>query len=273
MRAVNLTYNTSRLRKCSGKGCWAVNVCMDERLWGLVLWFKVSIGSRNPTTEHRPQGRKTLNSFTISSHSTARLVGPSKSFAERTKSMQCSGTCFVSKQVGDASELLRYGAGPHHRPWDLGVFLDHPAENHLSHVQVNAQTVLKKKEKRDDKLIIKQLNYPKNISDNIILDLMGTMWEKRSKKRKIWRYQRPAKCWRATMTSDTTTSAPNKILVKQFTSRSNKPTWQEKKKQTLKIIKKCRASAKQCFAKVCIILKFCYHFDTLQPQTLFYFID
>ena len=54
---------------------------------------------------------------------------------------------------------------------------------------------------------------------------MGTMWEKSSRKRNIWRYQRPAKCWRATITSDTTTRAPNRILVKQFTSKSNKPTY------------------------------------------------
>lgn len=41
----------------------------------------------------------------------------------------------------------------------------------------------------------------------------------------ICRYQRPAKCCRATMTSDTTTSAPNRILVRQFTSRSKRPIW------------------------------------------------
>lgn len=62
--------------------------------------------------------------------------------------------------------------------------------------------------------------------------LMGTMWEKRSRKRKIWRYQRPAKCWRATMTRDTTTRAPNRIFVRQFTSRSNKPTCEERHPQT-----------------------------------------
>ena len=56
-------------------------------------------------------------------------------------------------------------------------------------------------------------------------DLMGTMLEKSSRKRKICRYQRPAKCCRATMTRDTTTSAPNRILVRQFTSRSNRPIW------------------------------------------------
>lgn len=53
--------------------------------------------------------------------------------------------------------------------------------------------------------------------------LMGTMLEKSRRKRKIWRYQRPAKCCRATMTRDTTTRAPNRILVRQFTSRSNRP--------------------------------------------------
>lgn len=55
--------------------------------------------------------------------------------------------------------------------------------------------------------------------------LMGMMLENRSRKRMICRYQRPAKCCRATMTSDTTTSAPNRILVRQFTSRSKRPIW------------------------------------------------
>lgn len=55
--------------------------------------------------------------------------------------------------------------------------------------------------------------------------LIGTMLEKSRRKRKIWRYQRPAKCCRATMTSDTTTRAPNRIFVRQFTSRSNRPIW------------------------------------------------
>lgn len=54
-------------------------------------------------------------------------------------------TGFIGQKVGDASELLRYGAGPHHRSWDLGVSLDHPAENHFSHIQVHAQAVTKKK--------------------------------------------------------------------------------------------------------------------------------
>lgn len=49
------------------------------------------------------------------------------------------------------------------------------------------------------------------------------MLENRSRKRMICRYQRPAKCCKATMTSDTTTSAPNRIFVRQFTSRSNRP--------------------------------------------------
>lgn len=44
----------------------------------------------------------------------------------------------------------------------------------------------------------------------------------------ICKYQRPAKCCRATITSDTTTSAPNRILVRQFTSRSNRPIWSQK---------------------------------------------
>lgn len=60
---------------------------------------------------------------------------------------------------------------------------------------------------------------------------MGTIWEKSSRKRKICRYQRPAKCCRPTMTSDTTTRAPNRILVKQLTSKSNKPTWHEQQGQ------------------------------------------
>lgn len=63
--------------------------------------------------------------------------------------------------------------------------------------------------------------------ENLKSYLMGTMLEKSNRKRKIWRYQRPAKCWRATITSDTTTRAPNRILVKQFTSKSNKPTYHE----------------------------------------------
>lgn len=55
--------------------------------------------------------------------------------------------------------------------------------------------------------------------------LMGMMLENRRRKRMICRYQRPAKCWRATMTSDTTTRAPKRIFVRQFTSRSNRPIW------------------------------------------------
>lgn len=53
-------------------------------------------------------------------------------------------TCFVGQQVGDASELLWDGARPHHGPRDLGVFLNHPAENHLPHVQVDTQAVSNK---------------------------------------------------------------------------------------------------------------------------------
>lgn len=63
--------------------------------------------------------------------------------------------------------------------------------------------------------------------------LIGTMLEKSSRKRKIWRYQRPTKCCRATITSDTTTRAPNRILVKQFTSKSNRPTYHEQERQEL----------------------------------------
>lgn len=55
--------------------------------------------------------------------------------------------------------------------------------------------------------------------------LMGMMLENKRRKRMICRYQRPAKCCRATMTSDTTTRAPKRILVRQFTSRSNRPIW------------------------------------------------
>lgn len=53
--------------------------------------------------------------------------------------------------------------------------------------------------------------------------LMGMMLENKRRKRMICRYQRPAKCCRATMTSDTTTRAPKRIFVRQFTSRSNRP--------------------------------------------------
>lgn len=53
--------------------------------------------------------------------------------------------------------------------------------------------------------------------------LMGMMLENKRRKRMICRYQRPAKCWRATMTRDTTTKAPKRIFVRQFTSRSNRP--------------------------------------------------
>lgn len=59
----------------------------------------------------------------------------------------CSLTCFVSQQVGDASKLFRYGARPHHRPGDLGVFLNHPAEHHLTHVQIDSQTASNKNNK------------------------------------------------------------------------------------------------------------------------------
>lgn len=61
-------------------------------------------------------------------------------------------TGFIGQKVGDASELLRYGAGPHHRSWDLGVSLDHPAENHFSHIQVHAQAVTKKKNRASGSL-------------------------------------------------------------------------------------------------------------------------
>lgn len=54
--------------------------------------------------------------------------------------VSCSPTCFVRQQVGDAPQLFRDGARPHHRPGNLGVFLNHPAENHLSHIQVDTQT-------------------------------------------------------------------------------------------------------------------------------------
>lgn len=53
--------------------------------------------------------------------------------------------------------------------------------------------------------------------------LMGMMFENSSRNLMICRYQRPAKCWRATMTRDTTTRAPNRILVRQFTSKSKRP--------------------------------------------------
>lgn len=66
-----------------------------------------------------------------------------------------------------------------------------------------------------------------------VSNLMGTMLEKSSRKRKIWRYQRPAKCCRATMTRDTTTRATNRILVKQFTSRSIKPTYRRVRENPL----------------------------------------
>lgn len=74
-------------------------------------------------------------------------------------------------------------------------------------------------------------NQHETIKDSLKLYLMGTMLENSSKKRKIWRYQSPAKCCRATMTSDNTTRATNKILVRQFTSRSNKPTCQEQERK------------------------------------------
>lgn len=56
-------------------------------------------------------------------------------------------TCFVRQQVGDASKLFRYGARPHHRPRNLRVFLNHPTENHLSHIQIDTQTTSNKKQK------------------------------------------------------------------------------------------------------------------------------
>lgn len=63
--------------------------------------------------------------------------------------------------------------------------------------------------------------------------LMGMMLENKRRKRMICRYQRPAKCWRATMTSDTTTRAPKRIFVRQFTSRSNRPIWGTKESPRL----------------------------------------
>lgn len=60
-------------------------------------------------------------------------------------------------------------------------------------------------------------------SSSLSAHLMGMMLENKRRKRMICRYQRPAKCWRATMTSDTTTRAPKRIFVRQFTSRSNRP--------------------------------------------------
>lgn len=99
-----------------------------------------------------------------------------------------SGTCFVSEQVGDASKLFRYGASPHHRPRDFGIFLNHPTENHLSHIQVDTQTALKKKKGKDK---IKQYvrtrgflaptyttikhNYTEDMQENLKSHLMGTM--------------------------------------------------------------------------------------------------
>lgn len=151
--------------------------------------------------------------------------------------ISCTPTCFVGQQIRDSSKLLRYGASPHHRPRNLGVFSDHPTENHLSHVQIDTQTELNKDRGLTLFVTCKpnatlQTTVPQKRS--LSTHLMGTMLEKRSRKRKIWRYQRPAKCWRATMTRDTTTSAPKRILVKQFTSRSNKPTCQERQKQMLR---------------------------------------
>lgn len=49
----------------------------------------------------------------------------------------------------------------------------------------------------------------------------------------ICRYQRPAKCCRATMTIETTTKAPKRILVRQFTSRSNRPICGRSKRLTV----------------------------------------
>lgn len=63
--------------------------------------------------------------------------------------------------------------------------------------------------------------------------LMGMMLENKRRKRMICRYQRPAKCWRATITSDTTTRAPKRIFVRQFTSRSNRPIWGTKQSPRL----------------------------------------
>ena len=53
---------------------------------------------------------------------------------------QWSPTGLVGEQVWDAAQLLWYGAGPHHRARDLGVSVDHPAEDHLSQIQVDTQT-------------------------------------------------------------------------------------------------------------------------------------
>lgn len=91
-------------------------------------------------------------------------------------------------------------------------------------------------------------------TENLKSHLMGTIWEKSSRKRKICRYQRPAKCCRPTMTSDTTTRAPNRILVKQLTSKSNKPTYHEQQGQTLVHYHfckhKCSSEVKQTFQAV-----------------------
>lgn len=52
--------------------------------------------------------------------------------------ISCILTCFVRQQIGDASKLFRYGGCPNHRSRNLGVFLNHPTENHFSHIQIDA---------------------------------------------------------------------------------------------------------------------------------------
>lgn len=58
--------------------------------------------------------------------------------------VSCSLTCFVRQQVGDAAKLFRYGASPNQSPRDLGIFFNHPAENHLPHIQIDTQTASNK---------------------------------------------------------------------------------------------------------------------------------
>lgn len=133
---------------------------------GFVLWFKGPISSRFPRAEippennPPPQGSYLTPSYwilpwqipsTINFDFNTPHGGLRDCFGHTPKSIliwsilfytaiSCSLTSFVSQQVGDASELFRYGAGPHHRPRDLGVFLNHPTENHLPHIQIDTQT-------------------------------------------------------------------------------------------------------------------------------------
>lgn len=46
-------------------------------------------------------------------------------------------TCFVSQKVRDPSQLFRNSASPNHCPRNFGVFLYHPAENHLPHIKID----------------------------------------------------------------------------------------------------------------------------------------